>query len=153
VHAKTGTVDGLWSTIGTANIDRLSLAGNYEVNMEILDPHVARRMEEIFLLDSGNCTELTLEEWLARPMINRVTEGIPSPWRPLLSPRGPAADGVGRGVRPPQGARNERPGAPPIAPAPTTSAAVGTTEGGSHLQVRPALRQIRCPRQRRGGIT
>ena len=84
VHAKTGTIDGLWSTIGTANIDRLSLAGNYEVNMEILDPHVARRMEEIFELDSGNCTELTLQQWLARPMINRVTEGILSPWRPLL---------------------------------------------------------------------
>ena len=84
VHAKTATIDGLWSTIGTANIDRLSLAGNYEVNMEILDPDVAQRMEEIFDLDSGNCTELTLEEWTARPLINRVTEGILSPWRPLL---------------------------------------------------------------------
>src|SRR5699024_6668500 len=84
VHAKTATIDGLWSTIGTANIDRLSLAGNYEVNMEILDPDVAQRMEEIFGLDSGNCTELTLEEWTARPLINRVTEGILSPWRPLL---------------------------------------------------------------------
>lgn len=84
VHAKTATIDGLWSTIGTANIDRLSLAGNYEVNMEILDEGVARRMEEIFDLDSGNCSELTLEEWLDRPLINRVTEGILSPWRPLL---------------------------------------------------------------------
>lgn len=84
VHAKTATIDGLWSTIGTANIDRLSLAGNYEVNMEILDPQVAERMEEIFDLDSGNCSELTLEEWVDRPLINRVTEGILSPWRPLL---------------------------------------------------------------------
>lgn len=84
VHAKTATIDGLWSTIGTANIDRLSLAGNYEVNMEILDADVARRMEEIFELDAGNCTELTLQEWTRRPLINRVTEGILSPWRPLL---------------------------------------------------------------------
>jgi len=84
VHAKTATIDGLWSTIGTANIDRLSLAGNYEVNMEILDANVATRMEEIFNLDAGNCTELTLEEWRARPLISRVTEGILSPWRPLL---------------------------------------------------------------------
>ena len=84
VHAKTGTIDGLWSTIGTANIDRLSLAGNYEVNMEILDPSVAQHLERVFELDSGNCTELTLQEWTERPLINRVTEGILSPWRPLL---------------------------------------------------------------------
>lgn len=84
VHAKTATIDGIWSTIGTANIDRLSLAGNYEVNMEILDADVARRMEEIFDLDSGNCTELTLEEWTKRPLISRFTEGVLSPWRPLL---------------------------------------------------------------------
>ncbi|SMC44081.1 phospholipase D-like domain-containing protein [Janibacter indicus] len=84
VHAKTATIDGLWSTIGTANIDRLSLAGNYEVNMEILDADVAARMEEIFTLDSGNTTELTLDEWTRRPLISRVTEGILSPWRPLL---------------------------------------------------------------------
>lgn len=84
VHAKTATIDGVWSTIGTANIDRLSLAGNYEVNMEILDRDVARRMEEIFDLDSGNCTELTLDEWTRRPLIARVSEGILSPWRPLL---------------------------------------------------------------------
>ncbi|WP_068260640.1 phospholipase D-like domain-containing protein [Janibacter limosus] len=84
VHAKTATIDGVWSTIGTANIDRLSLAGNYEVNMEILDPDVARRMEEIFNLDSGNCTELTLDEWTRRPLVARVSEGVLSPWRPLL---------------------------------------------------------------------
>lgn len=84
VHAKTATIDGRWSTIGTANIDRLSLAGNYEVNIEILDADVARHMEEVFDLDSGNCSELTLEEWTARPLLARVTEGILSPWRPLL---------------------------------------------------------------------
>ena len=33
VHAKTLTVDGQWSTVGTANIDRLSLRGNFEINM------------------------------------------------------------------------------------------------------------------------
>ena len=84
VHAKTATIDGVWSTIGTANIDRLSLAGNFEVNMEILDPAVARHLEEVFRIDAGNCTELTLTQWTSRPLINRVTEGILSPWRPLL---------------------------------------------------------------------
>ena len=48
VHAKTATIDGQWSTIGTANIDRLSLLGNYEINMEVFNTDVARQMEEIF---------------------------------------------------------------------------------------------------------
>ena len=37
VHAKTSTIDGRWSTVGTANIDRLSMTGNYEVNVEFVD--------------------------------------------------------------------------------------------------------------------
>ena len=41
VHAKTATIDGRWSTVGTANIDRLSLTGNYEINLEILDDDLA----------------------------------------------------------------------------------------------------------------
>ena len=84
VHAKTATIDGRWTTLGTANLDRLSLAGNYEINLEILDADVARQMEEIFRVDAQNCTELTLEEWTARPLIARVTEGLLSPYRPLL---------------------------------------------------------------------
>jgi cardiolipin synthase len=37
VHAKTATIDGSWSTVGTANVDRLSLQGNYEINVEFID--------------------------------------------------------------------------------------------------------------------
>lgn len=84
VHAKTATIDGMWSTIGTANIDRLSLMGNYELNLEVLDAAVATRMEEIFDMDSGNCRELTLEEWQARPLAAKVSETVLLPMRPLL---------------------------------------------------------------------
>jgi cardiolipin synthase len=64
VHAKTATIDGQWSTIGTANIDRLSLLGNYEINMEVFNTDVARQMEEIFTIDSTN-TVRTHNERLA----------------------------------------------------------------------------------------
>ena len=56
----------------------------YDAATHRLDADVAARMEEVFALDSGNCTELTLDEWTRRPLIARVTEGILSPWRPLL---------------------------------------------------------------------
>jgi len=84
VHAKTATVDGSWSTIGTANIDRLSLWGNYEINLEIADPYVAERMEEIFLTDQSNTVQLNEERWARRSWVAKLTELFLSPLRPLF---------------------------------------------------------------------
>lgn len=84
IHAKTATVDGQWSTVGTANIDRLSLTGNYEINIEIFDENLARTMERIFEIDSSNCRELSLEEWEGRHIVARFSEAILAPLRPFL---------------------------------------------------------------------
>lgn len=84
VHAKTATIDGVWSTIGTANLDRLSLLGNFEVNVEIYDPALAQQMETIFAQDSSNTHELTLEEWKRRSALQIFAEAILSPLRPLI---------------------------------------------------------------------
>ncbi|MDN4175317.1 phospholipase D-like domain-containing protein [Nocardioides sp. SOB77] len=84
VHAKTATVDGTWSTVGTANIDRLSLQGNYEINVEIIDGALARTLEEIHLVDESNSIELTSGEWEARDLHRRFTESLLRPLRPLL---------------------------------------------------------------------
>ena len=84
VHAKTATIDGVWTTIGTANIDRLSLSGNYEINLEIFDEALAEQMEEVFETDLSNCHELTIDEWQERPNIARISETILAPLRPLL---------------------------------------------------------------------
>jgi cardiolipin synthase len=84
VHAKTATIDGNWSTVGTANIDRLSLQGNYEINVEFVDPDLAVAMEEIFAVDESNALELTLSEWQARDLHRKFTEIVLKPLRPLL---------------------------------------------------------------------
>ncbi|MGO1383551.1 MAG: phospholipase D-like domain-containing protein [Arachnia sp.] len=84
VHSKTATIDGAWSTIGTANLDRLSLRGNYEVNLEILDEPLAAQMEDIFTVDQRNTYELSLEEWRTRSWVAKSTELLLSPWRPIL---------------------------------------------------------------------
>lgn len=84
VHAKTSTIDGNWTTVGTANIDRLSLTGNYEINVEVIDESMARAMEEIFQLDLTNCVELTREEWDRREWHRKFTEAVLAPLRPLL---------------------------------------------------------------------
>ncbi|MQA01734.1 MAG: phosphatidylserine/phosphatidylglycerophosphate/cardiolipin synthase family protein [Streptosporangiales bacterium] len=84
VHAKTGTIDGKWTTIGTANVDRLSLTGNYEINMEILDEGLARHMAHVFEIDSRNARELGIGEWRRRSMVAKFSEKVLSPLRPLL---------------------------------------------------------------------
>ena len=84
VHAKTSTIDGNWSTVGTANIDRLSLTGNYEINVEVIDDGDGAAMEEIFAVDETNCLELTRGEWEARDLHRRFTEFVLGPLRPLL---------------------------------------------------------------------
>lgn len=84
VHAKTSTIDGNWSTVGTANVDRLSLLGNYEINVEIIDGAMARAMETIFATDQTNCLELRIDEWEARDFHRKFTEVVLAPLRPLL---------------------------------------------------------------------
>jgi len=84
VHAKTATIDGIWSTVGTANLDRLSLVGNYEVNVEFFDEHVARQMEKIFLEDEKHVHELTLDEWEQRPLLQKMLERMIRRLRPLF---------------------------------------------------------------------
>src|SRR4051794_12115176 len=84
VHAKTATIDGTWSTVGTANVDRLSLTGNYEINAEVIDESFAAVMEEIHRTDEWNSLELTKSEWEARDLHRKFTEMILAPLRPLL---------------------------------------------------------------------
>ncbi len=84
VHAKTATVDGRWTTVGTANIDRLSLLGNYEVNLELFSDEQAALMERVFAEDLTNCRQLTLAEWRQRGVLVRVTERILAPLHPFF---------------------------------------------------------------------
>ncbi len=84
VHAKTATIDGRWSTVGTANIDRVSLTGNYEVNVELFDDAFAAHLEHVFETDLTNARRLELSEWRARPVAAKFSETLIVPLRPLL---------------------------------------------------------------------
>ena len=84
LHAKTCTIDGVWSTIGTANLDRLSAVGNYEINVEVYNETLAHQMEQLFLSDTTNAIALNLDEWLQRPWYAMLGERILAPLRVLL---------------------------------------------------------------------
>ena len=80
VHSKTMTVDGKWSTIGTANIDRLSMRANYEVNMQFYSTDLAERMEQIFNNDLTTARRLTIDEWEGRTLLTRIGERLLHPF-------------------------------------------------------------------------
>jgi cardiolipin synthase A/B len=84
IHSKTATIDGVWSTVGSANIDRYSLLGNYEINLEVYSRRFATQMERMFELDKSNAKELTLEEWERRPLPAKIVERVLATLSPLV---------------------------------------------------------------------
>jgi cardiolipin synthase len=84
LHAKTCTIDGEWSTVGTCNLDRLSLVGNYEINVAVYNAAFARQMSALFAEDTAERFELTMEQWKSRPWYNKVSERILAPLRFMM---------------------------------------------------------------------
>jgi len=84
VHAKTITIDGIWSSVGTANIDRLSLTGNYEINLEVHGAELAAHLTDVFDKDVQNSEPLTAIEWNRRFVGYKACEWLLRPLRPLL---------------------------------------------------------------------
>jgi len=84
LHAKTCTIDGEWSTVGTCNLDRLSLVGNYEINAAVYSTEFAGQMSALFTEDTTEKFELTMEQWKHRPWYNKVSERILAPLRFMI---------------------------------------------------------------------
>ncbi|MCA9772616.1 MAG: cardiolipin synthase [Myxococcales bacterium] len=71
LHSKTMVVDGCWSTVGSANMDRRSFALNFEANAIIHDVAVNRRLAEVFerdLLDARPATLPRSTDWGRRAL-------------------------------------------------------------------------------------
>lgn len=84
IHQKVATIDGQWSTVGTANLDRVSLVGNYELNLEVYDPGFAGHLEDAFATDQTAAVEVTANSWESRPAVAKAVERLVAPLRPLL---------------------------------------------------------------------
>ena len=74
LHAKTAVVDGVWSTVGSANLDYRSFIHNDEANAVIIGKSFARDMEQLYQRDLTDAKEITLKDWRARPWLDRVKE-------------------------------------------------------------------------------
>jgi len=66
LHAKTAVIDGVWSTVGSSNLDRRSFRKNLEMNAVILDQSFGGDMEQVFLDDVRKSKEITLQVFQKR---------------------------------------------------------------------------------------
>jgi cardiolipin synthase len=81
LHAKTMVIDGVWATIGSANLDTRSFALNEEVNLVVYSTDVAVRLERIFADDLVYSRKIDPQTWRQRGIVDRVLEALSLPVR------------------------------------------------------------------------
>lgn len=62
IHAKSCVVDGYWARIGSTNLNMSSWLVNREVDITIQDRELAQQLEQKFLEDISNATEVVLND-------------------------------------------------------------------------------------------
>lgn len=67
MHAKTAVIDGVWSTVGSYNLDSRSLRFNLEITVEILDEQVGSELVKQFKRDALACQPYDEAVWRAMP--------------------------------------------------------------------------------------
>ena len=74
LHAKTAVIDGVWSTVGSTNLDYWSLLSDDEVNAVVLSREVAAEMEKAFAKDLVESHQIKWEEWKERSLSSKMRE-------------------------------------------------------------------------------
>lgn len=76
LHAKTAVIDGVWSTVGSSNLDRRSFLFNQEINAVVLGSDFAQWMERAFDHDRSAAQRISAQAWRQRSFIRRSGEWI-----------------------------------------------------------------------------
>jgi cardiolipin synthase A/B len=74
LHAKTALIDGVWSTVGSTNLDWRSFLHNSEVNAVVLGPEFAAQLQTVFDADLRASDPVLLAAWRQRPWQLRMKE-------------------------------------------------------------------------------
>jgi cardiolipin synthase len=61
LHAKTSVADARWARVGSTNLNPASWMGNWELDVVVEDDRFGRLMEDVYLEDLAQSTEIVLE--------------------------------------------------------------------------------------------
>lgn len=84
LHAKTAMIDGVWSTIGSTNLDWRSFVNNYEINAVMLGQEFGSKMRALYEKDLESSKLITLEAWRSRSLLSRLKERSARLWARFL---------------------------------------------------------------------
>lgn len=74
IHQKVVLVDGLWSHLGSTNLDNRSFESNDEISLGVVDAEIAASLRQAFLADQRLCREITLPDWGREPWTHRLRD-------------------------------------------------------------------------------
>ena len=76
LHAKTTTIDHVYSSVGSFNLDHWSFRRNLEVNVSVLDPGMAAEVEGRFREDLESSREVLLAQSERRSWLRRAVHWL-----------------------------------------------------------------------------
>jgi cardiolipin synthase len=74
MHSKTASIDGVWSTIGSTNLDWRSFLHNDEINAVILGRDFSSQMDAMFARDLAESDAIDPDRWEQRSLLLRFKE-------------------------------------------------------------------------------
>src|SRR3989344_4585966 len=76
LHVKSVIIDDEWGTVGSANLDNVSLLSNYEGNLMTSRKNLIEALKTSFLFDLTASNEVRYDTWIRRPFIQKFVEAI-----------------------------------------------------------------------------
>ena len=84
LHAKTISVDGVWSVVGSSNFDYRSVSLNDEVDVIVLGGKTAQQLNEKFTQDKAKAKKIESDTWRKRPITDKVKQFFSRAFKKLL---------------------------------------------------------------------
>lgn len=72
IHSKSVVIDGIWSTVGSLNMDNASLLYNFEANIITTNKKFTEELTEHFINDIKKSREVNLQEWNGRFFTDKI---------------------------------------------------------------------------------
>lgn len=84
MHAKTAVVDGVYSSVGSSNLDWRSIVGNHEMDVIVLGDDFGQQMQALFTRDLTVSQRIEPAQWAQRGLGQRLMQGLARLVEPLL---------------------------------------------------------------------
>jgi cardiolipin synthase A/B len=76
MHCKVLVIDGVWSSVGSANFDDRSFRLNDEANLNVFSEELAREQIRLIDADIHQSRRMVLKKWRSRTLGRRVSERL-----------------------------------------------------------------------------